>query len=174
MSMIAVLIDNYFEDSEYLEPVKALRDAGHTIIPVGLQAGKVVVGKRDATKVEIEMAVKNADVPHFSALLIPGGYSPDKVRADRLAVTFVKSFFRSGKPVLTICHGPQLLISADVLHGRRITGWSSIKRDLENAGALFVDDEVVVDGNLVSSRSPDDLPAFIQAMLELVGSPAFV
>jgi protease I len=89
MGTIAVLIDDYFEDSEYLEPVKALREAGHTIIPVGLQAGKVVVGKRNATKVEIVMAVKNGDVPHFSALLIPGGYSPDKVRADLLAVKFV-------------------------------------------------------------------------------------
>lgn len=173
MGMIAVLIDNFFEDSEYLEPVNALREAGHTVIPVGLQAGKIVFGKQNSTKVEIEMAVKNADIPHFSALLIPGGYSPDKVRADRLAVTFVDAFFRSGKPVFAICHGPQLLISADVLRGRRVTGWSSIKRDLENAGAVFVDEKVVVDGNLVSSRSPDDLPAFIRTMLEMIGTPIY-
>lgn len=99
-------------------------------------------------------------------MLIPGGYSPDKLRSHDEAVRFVKDFMSSGKPVFSICHGPQLLITADVLKGRKVTGWKSIIQDIKNAGAIFIDEEVVEDDNLVSSRSPGDLPAFIYASLE--------
>ncbi len=102
----------------------------------------------------------------FDALLIPGGYSPDKLRADEDAVRFVKDFVESGKPVFSICHAPQLLITAQVLKGRKVTGWKSIVQDIKNAGAIFLDQEVVEDGNLISSRSPQDIPAFIRAMLK--------
>jgi protease I len=104
-------------------------------------------------------------VDDFDALLIPGGYSPDKLRVYEEAVRFVKDFVESGKPVFTICHGPQLLITAQVLKGRTITGYTSIIQDIKNAGATFVDADVVVDKNLISSRTPADLPSFIAAAL---------
>jgi protease I len=166
MARIAVIIADMFEDSEYTEPVKAFMEAGHEIEHVGLKAGETVKGKKDATPVKVDKAVAGASVNDYDALLIPGGYSPDKLRADEEAVRFAAEFVGSGKPVFVICHGPQLLITAQVLKGRTVTGWKSIKQDILNAGAKFVDAEVVEDGNLVSSRSPADLPAFIRASLE--------
>jgi protease I len=116
--------------------------------------------------VAVEKSFGDVSPGDFDALLIPGGYSPDKLRADEEAVAFVRDFMKTGKPVFSICHGPQILITADVLRGRRITGWKSIRQDIKNAGAEFADKEVVVDGNLVSSRQPSDLPAFVKASLE--------
>lgn len=165
MATVAVIIDELFEDSEYTEPVKAFGEAGHEIVRLGLEKGKTVTGKREGTKVVIDAPAAGAAPGDFDALLIPGGYSPDKLRVHDEAVDFVRSFVESGKPVFVICHGPQLLITADVLRGRTITGWKSIVRDLENAGARFVDAEVVEDANLVSSRGPSDLPAFIERCL---------
>ncbi len=166
MSHIAVIIDQYFEDSEYIEPVKAFKDEGHDITHVGIQAGETVKGKKENTPVIIDKDFKNCSADDFDALLIPGGYSPDNLRAHEQAVRFTKKFVKSGKPVFSICHGPQLLITADVLHGRRITGWTSIIQDIKNAGAEFVDKEVVEDANIISSRNPNDLPAFISASLK--------
>jgi protease I len=117
----------------------------------------------------IDQAVKDVSVADFDALLIPGGYSPDRLRADADAVRFAKEFVESGKPVFAICHAPQLLITAQVLQGRKITGWKSVIQDIKNAGAEFIDQEVVEDGNLISSRSPRDLPAFIRASLRKLG-----
>ena len=108
----------------------------------------------------------DSSVDTFDALLIPGGYSPDKLRVDKDAVDFVRSFMQAAKPVFSICHGPQILITAKVLEGRNVTGWKSIIQDIVYAGGNFIDREVVVDGNLVSSRSPRDLPAFISACLD--------
>ncbi len=162
---IAVIIDDLFEDVEYSKPVKAFEKAGYKMIHVGLKKGKVVVGKKQDVEVYIDKQVNTVSVSDFDALLIPGGYSPDKLRANEDAVRFVKDFVMSGKPVLTICHGPQLLITAQVLTGRKITGWKSIVQDIKNAGAIFLDQEVVEDGNLISSRSPADIPAFIKASL---------
>jgi protease I len=130
-----------------------------------LEKGKRVEGKRGTTAVTIDEAVQDAAEEDFDALLIPGGYSPDRLRADEHAVRFTRDFVESGKPVFLICHAAQLLITADVLKGRRITGWKSIIQDIKNAGAEFVDQEVVEDGNLISSREPADLPAFITASL---------
>lgn len=107
-----------------------------------------------------DRAVADASADDFDALLIPGGFSPDKLRADEQAVSFVGGFVKSGKPVFSICHGPLLLITAHVLRGRKITGWKSIVQDIKKAGAEFIDQEVVEDDNLISSRSPDDVPAF--------------
>lgn len=103
---------------------------------------------------------------NFDALLIPGGYSPDELRANENAVEFTKEFVESNKPVFAICHAPQILITAQVLKGRKITGWKSIKQDIINAGAIFIDKEVVIDDNIISSRSPADIPAFIKASLK--------
>jgi protease I len=166
VSKIAVMITDMFEDSEYSEPAKAFKEGGHELVHVGLKAGEGVKGKKQGTPVEIDKGVKDVSVEEFDALLIPGGYSPDKLRADEDAVRFTKEFMESGKPVFAICHAPQLLITADVIRGRRITGWKSIIQDIKNAGAEFLDREVVEDGNLVSSRSPADLPAFIEASLK--------
>ena len=166
MSKVAVIITNMFEDSEYTEPAKAFLDAGHQLVHVGLEAGQTVKGKRAGTQVKIDQSVAGVSVDDFDALLIPGGYSPDQLRADEEAVRFAGDFLKSGKPVFAICHGPQLLITADVLKGRKVTGWKSIVQDIKNAGADFVDQEVVEDGNLISSRHPGDLPAFIQASLK--------
>ena len=165
MATIAAIIADMFEDSEYTEPARAFRKAGHTVVTVELKRGKTVRGKKKGTAVTVDHAVQDVSVDGFDALLIPGGYSPDMLRANDDAVRFVREFLASGKPVFAICHAPQLLVTAQVLKGRRITGWKSVIQDIKNAGAEFIDEEVVEDGNLISSRSPADLPAFIQASL---------
>jgi len=165
-SRIAVIIADMFEDSEYTEPAKAFKEAGHQLVHVGLKAGQTVKGKKADTPVNIDKSVGDVSADDFDALLIPGGYSPDQLRADAGAVQFTGDFLKSGKPVLAICHGPQLLITADVLKGRKVTGWKSIVQDIKNAGAAFIDQEVVEDGNLITSRHPGDLPAFIEASLK--------
>jgi protease I len=165
MKRIATIITNLFEDSEYLQPVIAFRNAGHSVVTVGISGGETVWGKTTHTPVLIDRSVSDVTVDDFDALLIPGGYSPDKLRVYEEAVRFVKDFVESGKPVFTICHGPQLLITAQVLKGRTITGYTSIIQDIKNAGATFVDADVVVDKNLISSRTPADLPSFIAAAL---------
>ncbi len=166
MARIAVLITNMFEDVEYTEPAKAFENKGHDLVHVGLEANETVKGKADGTAVVIDEAVGDVKVSDFDALLIPGGYSPDQLRVDKDAVAFTRAFIQSGKPVFSICHAPQLLITAQVLDGRKATGYVSIIQDMKNAGAQFEDAEVVVDGNLVTSRNPDDIPAFIAASLE--------
>jgi len=165
---IAVAITDLFEDSEYTEPAAAFRDKGHELIHVGLKEGEKVKGKAAGTEVTIDRSVDSVSVDQFDALLIPGGYSPDQLRVDDNAVAFTADFVKSGKPVFTICHAGQLLITAQVLEGRTFTGYTSIIQDIKNAGAHFVDQEVVVDGNLVSSRNPDDLPAFIRESLKML------
>jgi len=168
MSKIATIITDYFEDSEYTEPAKAFKEAAHTVIPVGLKAGVTVKGKKHETPVKIEKDISEINPDDFDALFIPGGFSPDQLRAHDKAVHFVRDFMETGKPVFAICHGPQLLITADKLRGRKITGYKSIAQDIKNAGADFHDKEVVVDGNLVTSRNPDDIPAFIRESLKLL------
>lgn len=166
MAIIAVIIDDLFEDSEYQKPVEAFRKAGHELIHVGLKANAVVKGKKLGTEVKIEKSVGEVSAEDFDALLIPGGYSPDRLRANENAVSFVREFVKSGNPVFSICHAPQILITAQVLEGRRVTGWKSIVQDIKNAGAEFIDQDVVEDGSLISSRHPGDLPAFIEASLK--------
>ena len=163
MSKIAVMITDMFEDSEYTQPAEAFKKAGHELVHIGLKSGATVKGKKQGTPVKIDKTAREVKVDEFDALLIPGGYSPDKLRVDDQVVKFVKEFVESGKPVCSICHAPQLLITAQVLQGRKITGWKSLIQDIKNAGAEFIDQEVVEDGNLISSRSPADLPAFIRA-----------
>jgi len=169
MSKIAVIITDMFEDSEYSEPARAFREAGHDLVHVGLKEGETVKGKKAGTPVIVDRPVKEVSADDFDALLIPGGYSPDKIRVDEHAVRFARDFVNSGKPVFAICHGAQLLITADVLRGRTITGWKSIVQDIKNAGAHYIDDKVVVDGNLVSSRQPSDIPDFVAASLKKLG-----
>jgi protease I len=169
MATIAVIITDMFEDSEYSKPAEAFKQAGHSLVHIGLQKGQTVKGVKQGTPAMVDQAVEGAAVADFDALLIPGGYSPDRLRANADAVRFTKDFVESGKPVFAICHAPQLLITAQVLKGRRITGWRSVIQDIKNAGAEFIDAEVVEDGNLISSRSPQDIPAFIRASLKKLG-----
>lgn len=168
MIRIAVLIGKDFEDSEYSRPAEAFKNAGFDLTHIGLNKGETVTGKKQDTPVRIDIEADSADAGEFDALLIPGGYSPDNLRAHKGPVRFVKQFMEQGKPVFAICHGPQLLISAGKLEGRKATGWKSILCDIKYAGADFVDNEVVVDGNLVTSRQPSDIPAFIEASLKML------
>ncbi len=170
MAKIAVLIGKDFEDSEYTQPVEAFNKAGYRFVHLGLKKGDTVTGKKQNTPVQIDFAVNDANPREFDALLIPGGYSPDNLRAHEGPVRFVREFMESGKPVFAICHGPQLLISARKLEGRQATAWKSLTEDMKYAGAKFIDKEVVVDGNLVTSRQPSDIPAFIEACLKMLQS----
>lgn len=165
MATIAVIITDDFEDVEYTKPAQAYQEKGHRLVHLGLETGKTVKGKKEGTPVTIDQGVKEARVEDFDALLIPGGYSPDKLRANEDAVRFARQFVESGKPIFAICHAAQLLITARALQGRQITGWKSIVQDIKNAGADYRDQEVVEDGNLISSRGPQDIPAFIDASL---------
>ncbi len=169
MAKIAAILTDLFEDSEYKKPVDAFSRKDHEIINLGLKEKQKVKGKREGLEVTIDEQISSAKVDDYDALLIPGGYSPDKLRADEKAVSFVRDFVKSGKPVFSICHGPQLLISADVLKGRKITGWKSIIKDIENSGAQFIDKSVVNDSNIVSSRNPQDIPDFIEESLKMLG-----
>lgn len=165
MANVAVVVGPEFEDSELEQPCNALREAGHHVTIVGQEAHETLTGKRGNVEVEVDVAAADARAEMFDALLIPGGHSPDNLRIDEDVVGFVKTFVRAGKPIAAVCHGPQLLIEADGVDGRTMTSWPSVRKDLVNAGARWIDEEVVVDGHLVTSRKPDDLPAFSRALL---------
>ena len=165
MSKIAVPLADDFEDDEFSIPVGRLAEAQHEVVVMGVEPGAEVEGKRHRVRVEIDAAAARIDPDDFDMLLIPGGYSPDHLRTEPAVVSFVRRFCESGRPVAAICHGPQLLIEADAVRGRHLTSWPSVRKDLENAGATWSDQEVVVDGNLTTSRKPDDLEAFSNAVL---------
>jgi protease I len=164
MARIAVLIDNKFEDSEYKKPATAYKKAKHELVILGVKKG-IVTGEKKGLKVKVEKSVTDVSTGDFDALFIPGGYSPDQLRSHDEVVAFVKQFEAGGKPIFFICHGAQLLITADILKGRKVTGWKSLIQDIKNAGAEYLDADVVEDGNLISSRCPADIPAFIKATL---------
>lgn len=166
---VAILAADGFEQSELLEPKKALEDAGAEVTIVSLESGKIKGwDEKDWGKsIGVDLTLDEADAADFDALQLPGGVmNPDKLRDDARAVAFVKSFFDAGKPIGAICHGPWTLIEADAVKGRRLTSYSSIRTDLENAGAQWVDEEVVTDNGLVTSRKPADLPAFNAKLIE--------
>ena len=172
MARIAFVLGEDFEDSEFRIPYDSLREAGHQIEILGVEAGKTVDGKKGKEHVKIEAACKDRDPAQYDALVIPGGYSPDHLRMDRDVVRFVQRFTQSGKLVAAVCHGPQLLIEADAVEGKTMTSWPSVHTDLVNAGAKWVDREVVVDGQLITSRKPDDLKAFSAAIRDRLGQGA--
>lgn len=166
---IATVITDLFEDIEYTDPAQAFKDAGHEVVTIGKKEGDMAIGKQEDVKVPIEYGIDSADPNDFDALFIPGGFSPDLLRADDRFVEFAKHFMDEKKPVFAICHGPQLLITAKTLEGRDATGYKSIQVDMEYAGAKVRDEEVVVCQNqLVTSRQPDDLPAFNREALNLL------
>lgn len=166
MATVAAVVHDDYEDSELDVPVARLTDAGHTVTIVGLEADRRLAGKRGNSSTTVERTTGEVTVDDFDALLIPGGWSPDKLRLDEDAVALTRAFVRSGKPVAAICHAGQLLIEADVVAGRTLTSYPSVRTDLINAGAEWVDRQVVEDGNLITSRRPDDLEAFSKALLD--------
>lgn len=169
MAKIATVITDTFEDVEYTDPAKAFKEAGHEVITIEFEAGKSVTGKQGEATVSIDKGIDDVNPSDFDALFIPGGNSPDNLRADDRFVNFAKHFMDEKKPVFAICHGPQLLITAKTLEGRTATGYKSIQVDMEYAGATVEDKEVVVCQNqLVTSRQPDDIPAFIDESLKLL------
>ena len=166
---VAILVADGFEQVELTQPRKALEDAGaetHIVSP----SGRKVKGwqKTDwGDEFEVDVSLDDADPTEYDALLLPGGVlNPDKLRRNEKATEFVRAFFETRKPVAAICHGPWTLIDAGVVEGRRVTSYESIQTDLKNAGARWVDQEVVVDNGLVTSRKPDDIPAFNRKMIE--------
>lgn len=164
---IACVLGPKFEDSEFKDPYDSFKQAGHEVVIVGLEAGAQLEGDKGKVKATPEKSFKDVKAEAFDALFIPGGGSPDKLRAHDEAVSFVKAFMRAGKPVVAICHGPQLLLTADEYKNHRMTAWKTVQGDLKKAGASVVDQEVVSDHNLVTSRQPSDIPAFVRESLKL-------
>lgn len=166
---VAALVDHGFEQSELQEPRKALEAAGATVDIVSPQQGKVKgwANKNWGDEVDVTRPLAGARADEYDALLLPGGVmNPDRLRANKTAVQFVKGFVDAGKPIAAICHGPWTLIEAGAVKGRRVTSWPSLQTDLRNAGSEWVDEECVVDNGLVTSRKPDDIPAFNRKMIE--------
>ncbi|SON60086.1 Putative cysteine protease YraA [Mycobacterium simulans] len=166
---IAILAADGVEKVELQQPSAALQQAGAAVQVLSLQPGQIHAREHDlepAGTFAVDRTVSDASVSEFDALLLPGGtVNPDKLRRDSSAVAFVRNFVDSGKPVAAICHGPWTLVEADVVSGRTLTAYPSIRTDLRNAGANVVDEEVVVDGNLITSRSPSDLAAFCSTII---------
>lgn len=170
---VAILATDGFEQSELLEPRRALDDAGANTEVVSLESGKIKGwNHKDWGKsVDVDKTVDSVDAKDYEALLLPGGVmNPDKLRLNAKAVAFVKAFLDANKPVAAICHGPWTLIEAGSVKGRTLTSWPSLKTDIQNAGGHWVDQEAVVDGNLVTSRNPKDIPAFNRAIAKLLAN----
>ena len=166
---VAVLVEDLYEDLELWVPVFRLREAGHEPVIVGPQAGKTYASKH-GYPARAEVAAEDVRVAAVAGVIVPGGYAPDRMRRHRAMVDLVREADAEGRLVAAICHGGWMLASADVVRGRRCTGFFSIADDLRNAGALFEDAEVVRDGHLVTSRTPEDLPAFCRTILEVLGA----
>lgn len=166
---IAILATEGFECVELTEPRKALDEAGATTEVVSPKEGKIKGwNKTDwGDSVKVDVALKSADASKYDALLLPGGVmNPDHLRMEPQAVQFVRAFFEAHKPVAAICHGPWMLVEANVVRGRKLTSWPSLKTDITNAGGQWTDEQVVTDQGLVTSRKPDDIPAFNKKMIE--------
>jgi protease I len=171
---IAILVADGFEEVELTKPKKALEEAGAATQVVSPAEGKKVKGWATTDwgeEIPIGVALNSADANDYDALLLPGGVmNPDKLRNDPKAIAFVRAFADAGKPIAAICHGPWTLINAEAVRGKTMTSWPTLQTDLRNAGAKWVDQEVVADGNIVTSRKPDDIPAFNKKMIEVFAS----
>ena len=166
---VAILAADMFERVELEEPRKALEDAGATTEIVSIHDGEIQGFDHfdPANTVKVDRTVEEVSVDDYDALLIPGGVgNPDQLRGDENAVAFVRDFAEAKKPMAVICHGPWMLVESGVVRGRKVTSWPTLQTDIRNAGGEWVDEQVVRDGNLISSRKPDDLPAFNEALLD--------
>jgi|SRR5690554_655510 len=168
---VMILATDGFEQSELEQPKQRLEEAGFETAVVSPNDGEIKGWDQTdwGQPVKVDLTIDQADAGDFDALLLPGGQiNPDKLRMEDGAIQLVRDFYEAGKPVAAICHGPWLLVEADVLANKTVTGWPSIRTDLRNAGANVVDREVAIDGNLITSRNPDDIPAFSDALIKLL------
>ncbi|HEY3447814.1 MAG TPA: type 1 glutamine amidotransferase domain-containing protein [Myxococcales bacterium] len=162
---VACLLADGFEDSEFRVPYDTLKQAGIGVDIISGSAGQQLRGERGKEHVKADVSIDQVKPESYQALLIPGGFSPDRLRADGRFVEFVKKFDSLGRPVAAVCHGPQLLMAARLVKGRTLTAWKTVREDLELAGVRTKDEPVVRDGNWITSRQPSDLPAFSEALL---------
>jgi protease I len=163
---IAILAEDNFEDSELTEPLRAMKDAGARVSIVGSGSKKGYKGKRNLAEAKVDTTADKVEASQFDAIIVPGGYAPDKMRLHKPMVDLVRNAHAKGKIIAAVCHGPQLLISADIVKGHRVTSWPSVAVDLKNAGAIWVDEPVVRDDNIITARKPADLPKFNKAIIE--------
>jgi protease I len=161
---IAILAEEGFEDAELIEPLRAMKDTGSRVVVVGSGSQKSYKGKRGTT-VTADTTADKVNAQDLDAIIVPGGYAPDRMRLHQSTVDLIRKAYDAGKIIAAVCHGPQLLISADIVKGHRVTSWPSVAIDLKNAGAIWVDEPVVQDGNLITSRKPADLPRFNKAIV---------
>jgi protease I len=166
---VAILAEQDFEDAELTEPLKAMKEAGAQIFIVGSGSQSSYQGKRGKATIKVDIDADKVRAEDFDAIIIPGGYAPDKMRLHQPMIDLVKKAHDLGKVIAAVCHGPQLLISADIVRGRRLTSWPSVAIDLKNAGAIWVDEPLVRDGNIITSRRPSDLPVFNSAVIQALG-----
>lgn len=171
---VALLVEDGYDGREVAGVLESLRGAGAHVTLVGPIAGAQFRSKQGDTAVTADLAAGHARMEHFDALVVPGGYAPDRMRMRHAMVDLAREAMATGKPLAAICHGPQVLISADVVRGRTLTCWPSIAIDVKNAGGLYVDKPVVEDGNLITSRKPDDVAQFSQAIVRALSGAAEV
>ncbi len=171
---VAILAEEEFEDAELVEPMKAMKEAGARVMVVGSGSKQSYKGKRGTVTIAVDATADKVNAEDFDAVIVPGGYAPDKMRLHQPMIDLVKASYNSGRVVAAVCHGPQLLISADIVRGRRLTSSPSIAIDLKNAGAIWVDEPMVQDGNLITSRKPADLPRFNKAIIKALSADEYI
>lgn len=167
MSKVLIMVDEGFEEAEFLYPYYRLQEEGYKVEIVGPKAGKSYVGKH-GVPVRAQLSPRDVNIDEYDALIIPGGRAPDRMRINEGLVNLVRGFYKRGKVIAAICHGPQMLIEADILRGKKATCWRSVATDLKNAGATYIDTSVVTDGKIVTSRFPADLPDFCKEIIRLL------
>ena len=167
MRKVLIMVDDGVEDAEFLYPYYRFQEEGYKVVVVASKAKETYAGKH-GVPIKSEISVKEVKVDEYEAIIIPGGRAPDKMRIDKDLVNIVREAYDKGKIIAAICHGPQMLIEADILREKKATCWKSIVTDLKNAGAIFMDAPVVVDGNIVTSRMPADLPEFCKETIKLL------
>lgn len=170
---VLIIATDGFEQSELIEPRRALEDAGIETVVASPEKGEIKGWDQTdwGKKVKVDITLDDVNVSDYEGVVLPGGQiNPDKLRLEEKAVSLVGEFVKSGRTVAAICHGPWLLVEADVVRGKTVTSWPSVRTDLRNAGANVVDQEVAIDGNIITSRNPDDIPAFSKAIIEAVNS----
>lgn len=166
---VAILVTDGFEQSEFEKPKAELEKNGIETTVISLKSGSIKGWSNNdwSKSVDVDLTIEEADADDYDLLLLPGGViNPDKLRLNKKAIAFTKTFSENNKPIAAICHGPWLLINAEAVSGKKVTSWPSLKIDLENAGGVWVDQAVAVDDNIITSRNPDDIPAFTKAVLE--------
>ena len=169
---IAILAEEDFEDIELVEPMRAMKEAGARVVVVGSGSSESYRGKRGTATVKVDTTADKVKTDDFDAIIIPGGYAPDKMRLHQPMVDLVKKAHETGKVIAAVCHGAQLLISADIVKGRRVTSWPSVAVDLKNAGATWVDEPVVQDRNIITAGKPADLPRFNKMVIDALRKKA--